>query len=68
MTISDVQDEEYDLIMSYEEIDSTLKDLGCKCDYDGLFLKIGDGEILEAYGFYGCVPALTKQLYIIKVP
>lgn len=31
--------------------------------YGGLFIREIDGDIVEAYGFDGCVPFIHKQVY-----
>lgn len=34
--------------------------------YDSYFVKIGDGDYEEIYGFYGIVPVLNKNCYKLK--
>ena len=37
-------------------------------DFGGFLVKTKDGEFIELWGFYGCVPWLHKTAYKIKLP
>ena len=34
-------------------------------DYDGFFVKVGDGELDEVYAFVGSIPVLNKPIFEI---
>lgn len=48
------------LITQDQEVKDILKDLNCDEDYGGIFVFDGN-----AYGFFGSVPWLGKELYLI---
>lgn len=35
-------------------------------EFGGLFVKVGEGEYTEVYGFHGSVPDLGKRLYCLQ--
>jgi hypothetical protein len=35
-------------------------------DFDGFFIDVSSGDYGDVFGFYGCVPDLTKSIYSIK--
>jgi len=35
-------------------------------EFDGFFVKIGDGDFDEVYGFHGIVPNLEKTVWLIE--
>jgi len=64
-TIGDLQDREDFLLVSVDTDIEATKDMIAdprKDDYDGFFIKTGEGEILQAYGFKGAVPKLDADL------
>jgi len=64
MTIKDIQYiEGLELVVNSQDVNYFLDILAVpaedRADYDGLFVKIDEGELIEAYGFNG-VPYLFK--------
>jgi len=35
--------------------------------FDAYFVRVGNAEIVEAFGMYGNIPSLDKRLYRVKV-
>lgn len=64
-TIDDFNErEDFILIQDSQDIDElkhSIPDPSAK-DYDGFFVKVGDGEITEVYGFEGSVPRLDTPV------
>lgn len=64
-TIEDIgEDEGFILVQDSQDIDElkhSIPDPSAK-DYDGFFVKVGDGEITEVYGFEGSVPRLDAPV------
>lgn len=71
--ISSIRDlngrDDFDLVQVDTDIEFFLDYFGLpKDEYDGLFIKQKDGEVVEAYGFSGIVPDLNKSVDRIETP
>ena len=61
--------DDFDLVQVDTDIDHFHEFLGLpKGEYDGLFIKVKDGDVVEAYGFDGNIPALNKGVDRIETP
>jgi len=67
MLVKDLENRE-DLV--FVNVDFEVRELkqllGVKEDYNALFVKIENGEIVEAYGMYGIIPGQEKPVYRIR--
>lgn len=64
-TIADIPDEGYQLITDSQDVFEVLAYLGNEVladDYQGLFVKVGEGDYEEVYAFAGTVPELHKPV------
>jgi hypothetical protein len=70
MTIRDIEDrddlllvtdsQDVNMIKEYLGDDVAKYDLEC---IDGFFVKVENGDYSEIYGFNGCIPCLSKEIY-----
>lgn len=67
MKVKDI-DNRQDLILisDSQHIKPILKDLNSPHDFDCIFIKAEDGEIIEAYGCFG-IPYVYKSLYELEI-
>jgi len=72
MKIKDIQErEDLALINGGYEVNQVFKSLPYKYTVEkygrlnGLFVKVGEGEYTEVYGFEGIIPYLEKGLYLV---
>lgn len=67
MKVSDVNNEDYELITNSQDVQAIRNDIGAdeSNDYETLFVKYGDGEYVEIYGMEGSVPALSNTIHRI---
>lgn len=65
-TIADINEKpEYLLITDSQDVKAVFDHIGDTNlyeEYQGLFVKLGDGEYLEIWGFSGQVPLLHKLI------
>ena len=68
MTIADINNRD-DLVLVTDSQDvAFVKEMYPQAkDYDSFFVKVGEGEYTELYGFEGSVAALDKTLYKIEI-
>jgi hypothetical protein len=67
-TIANLQGAEYTLVTDSQEVTDTLDTIGKRTeDYDGLLVKVGDGDYDEVWGFCGTTPYLSKLTKLIYV-
>jgi hypothetical protein len=55
--------EDYQLVTDSQDVKAVLESMGQPDlyeDYQGLFVKVGDGEYESVYAFCGIVPYLSK--------
>jgi len=58
---------EYKLVLRDIEVEEILEMLGHQRDeYDGLFVKMSNGEYEEVYGYNG-IPLKNKYAYLVKL-
>lgn len=63
-TIADI-DPALILVTDSQDVEAVREYLPCgkTDDHDSYFVRVGDGEYTEIWGFYGIVPILTKIAY-----
>lgn len=63
-TINDLQSPEYTLVQH----DGDVLELNSEfnTEYDGFIVKVGDGEYLEVYGYFGAIPWNDKEVTRVK--
>lgn len=71
-TIADLQGRD-DLILvqqdqEVQELRDMLPDKKSVKDFDGFFVKVGDGELTEVFGFEGSVPSLDTPIQKLETP
>ena len=72
LTINDIQSRnDLVLVTNPSDVEAvkqylTKEELDKAVDLDGFFVKVGEGEYTEIYGFLGIVPNLWKDLFRIR--
>lgn len=67
MRVKDLENREDLVFVNVDfEVRELLDLLGVKEDYNALFVKMENGDIVEAYGMYGVVPDLEKPVFRIR--
>lgn len=55
------------LIFSSDSQDVAAMNAEFEADFDSYFVIIGEGEYIRAWGMYGIVPWLTRQVYEVTL-
>jgi len=70
-TIKDINKrEDLTLLTDSQDVESVKEYFGNRKavdEFDGFFVKVGEGDYDEIYGFEGSVPYLSKSLYKISM-